>query len=215
MKPEEILYEGASLLDVELSPVMVGLFMRYMSELKLWNRKINLTSLRNDRDIVIGHFLDSISAVRFVPGSGRLIDIGSGAGFPGIPLKIVRPSLEVTLLDSAHKKVMFMREVIRSLGLEGAKAVWGRAEDEGNGIARGSFDRVITRAVGPIPEILRLSESYLAHGGRIILMRGQRGREEWESAGAKVMEGFRLAERSEFTLPFGGQSRVILAVERV
>lgn len=213
MNPEELLCEGALRLGVELTPSMSGLFMRYLSELKAWNRKINLTSLRDDRDIVIGHFLDSISAARFMPGSGRLLDIGSGAGFPGIPIKIVSPALEVTLLDSSHKKVTFMREVIRALGLAGAAAVWGRAEDEGNGIERRGFDRVITRAVGPIPDILRLSEPYLAPGGMIILMRGKRGGEEWGLAGKGLEGKFRLAERSDFTLPFGGQSRVILAVE--
>lgn len=215
MKPEELLYEGAARLGVDLSPAVLALFMRYLSELKVWNRKINLTSLRGDRDIVIGHFLDSISAVRFVSEVGRLLDIGSGAGFPGIPIKIVSPKVGVTLLDSSHKKVMFMREIIRKLALEGVAAVWGRAEDEGNGIERRSFDRVITRAVGAIPDILRLSDPYLAPGGRIILMRGQRGGGEWEASAAGVRNKYRLAERSEFTLPFGGQARVILAVERV
>ena len=215
MNPGELLCEGALSLGVEITPSMAGLFMRYLSELKVWNRKINLTSLREDSDIVIGHFLDSISAARFVPEGSRLLDIGSGAGFPGIPIKIVSPSVDVTLLDSAHKKVAFMREVIRALGLEGVTAVWGRAEDEGNGIERRGFDRVVTRAVGPIPDILRLCEPYLAAGGRIILMRGQRGGDEWEAAGAKVMKRFRLAERSEFKLPFGGQSRVMLAVESI
>ncbi len=215
MKPEELLCEGALRLGVELTPQMAGLFMRYLSELKVWNRKINLTSLRDDRDIVIGHFLDSISAARFVPAGSRLLDIGSGAGFPGIPIKIISPALGVTLLDSAHKKVTFMREVIRALGLAGVTAMWGRAEDEGNGIERHSFDRVITRAVGPIPDTLRLSEPYLAAGGRIILMRGQRGGDEWEAAETRMKKGFRLAERSEFKLPFGGQSRVIFAFEMV
>lgn len=215
MKPGELLCEGALRMGVELSPAMAGLFMRYLSELKVWNRKINLTSLREDSDIVIGHFLDSVSAARFVPAGSRLLDIGSGAGFPGIPIKIVSPSVDVTLLESAHKKVTFMREVIRALGLEGVTAVWGRAEDEGNGIERRGFDRVITRAVGPIPNMLRLSEPYLATGGRILLMRGRRGGDEWEAAEARMKKGFRLAERSEFKLPFGGQSRVILAVEAV
>jgi 16S rRNA (guanine527-N7)-methyltransferase len=188
--------------------------MLCLRELKSWNRKINLTGLKGDRDIVIGHFLDSMSAARFVPGASRLLDIGSGAGFPGIPIKIVSPSVEVALLDSVHKKVMFMREVIRALGLGGITAVWGRAEDEGNGIERRSFETVITRAVGPVPGILRLSEPYLAAGGRIVLMRGQRGGDEWEAVDMGVKEKFRLAERSDFTLPFGGQSRVILVVER-
>lgn len=213
MNPEDMLSEGAAGLGVDLAPDMLGLFMRYLSELKVWNRKINLTSLRDDRDIVIGHFLDSLSALRFMPGTGRLLDIGSGAGFPGIPIKIVSPSLDVTLIDSSHKKTVFMREIVRVLGLQGVDVVWGRAEDEGNGVTRRSFDRVITRAVGPIPDILLLSEPYLAAGGRIILMRGQRGGEEWEEAESKIMKRFRLADRSEFTLPFGSQSRVILSVE--
>ena len=214
MKPAELLCEGASLIGVDLTSAERDLFMLYLRELKSWNKKINLTGLKSDRDIVIGHFLDSMSAARFVPEGSRLLDIGSGAGFPGIPIKIISPSLEVTLLDSVHKKVVFMREVIRSLGLGGIEAVWGRAEDQGNGIERRSFQSVITRAVGPIPGILRLSESYLAAGGRIILMRGQRGGEEWEAARSDVSEEYRLAERSDFTLPFGGQSRTILVVER-
>lgn len=215
MNPEDMLHEGAVTLGVDLTPEMTGLFMRYLSELKIWNRKINLTSLRDDSDIVIGHFLDSISAVRFMPETGSLLDIGSGAGFPGLPIKIAIPALDVTVMDSSRKKTAFMREIVRVLGLEGVDVVCGRAEDEGNGIERLSFERVITRAVGPIPEILRLSEPYLAAGGRIILMRGRRGGDEWDAAEAKVVKRFRLEERSEFTLPYGGQSRVILSVERV
>ncbi len=161
MKPEEILYEGASRLGVDLSGEAAGLFMRYLEELKTWNRKMNLTGLKNDRDIIISHFLDSISAARFVPEGARLLDIGSGAGFPGIPLKIVSPTLTVTLLDASHKKVMFMREIVRELRLEGISAVWGRAEDEGNGIERRSFDCVISRAVGQVHDILNLSAPYL------------------------------------------------------
>jgi len=213
MKPEEMLYEGAGCLGVELTPEMLSLFVRYLSGLKLWNRKINLTSLKNDRDIVIGHFLDSISAARFMPERGRVLDIGSGAGFPGLPIKIVCTALDVTLIDSSHKKTAFMREIVRVLGLEGVSVVWGRAEDVGNGIKRRSFDRVITRAVGPIPEMLDLSEPYLAAGGRIVLMRGQRGGDEWAAAGEKVRGRFRIVEKSEFTLPYGGQSRAILSVE--
>ena len=214
MKPEEMLHEGAAALGVELTPEMSGLFMRYLSELKVWNRKINLTSLRDDGDIVIGHFLDSLSAARFMPAEGRLLDIGSGAGFPGLPIKIVYPSLCVTLIDSVQKKAAFMREIVRVLGLEGVSVVWGRAEDEGNGITRRSFERVITRAVGSIPDMLGLSEPYLAPGGRIILMRGRTGGDEWDASEAEVLNRFRLAGRSEFTLPYGGQSRVILSVER-
>lgn len=215
MKPEEMLSEGASRLSIELSDEDVALFIRYLDELKVWNRKINLTGLTTDRDIIINHFLDSLSAYHFVREGTRLLDIGSGAGFPGIPLKIVSPSLEVTLLDSSHKKVMFMRELVRSLGLERISAVWGRAEAVGNSIERSSFDRVISRAVGQIPDILRLSDPYLAAKGRIILMRGRRVGEEWKHSEAQVKGRFKLVEKRELTLPFGGQSRAIFAVEAV
>jgi 16S rRNA (guanine527-N7)-methyltransferase len=213
MKPEEMLYEGASGLGVELSAGESALFMRYLDELKVWNSKINLTGLTNDRDIIINHFLDSLSAHRFVGEGTRLLDIGSGAGFPGIPLKIVSPALDITLLDSSHKKVMFMREIVRTLGLERISAVCGRAEDDGNGIERQFFDRVITRAVGQISDMLRISAPYLSPGGRIILMRGRRGGAEWKHSEDQLKGMFRLIERREFTLPFGGQSRVIFAVE--
>jgi 16S rRNA (guanine527-N7)-methyltransferase len=213
MKPEEMLCDGASRLGIMLPGKETGLFMRYLEELKVWNRKINLTGLTTERDIIVTHFLDSITASGFVPEGARLLDIGSGAGFPGIPLKIISPSLDVTLLDSSHKKVMFMRELVRSLGLVGINAIWGRAEDENNGIPRRHFDRVITRAVGQIPEILALSAPYLIPEGMIILMRGRRGRVEWKHSEVRLKGMFRLIERREFTLPFGGQSRVIFAVE--
>lgn len=213
MKIDDVLIEGAAELGITLTSGQTGQFLRYLDMLGLWNKKINLTSLRDERDIVVGHFLDSVSAAPLIPPASRVLDIGSGGGFPGIPLRIVSPSLRVTLLDSVHKKVMFMREVIRELGLAGIEALWGRAEDEGNGIERGSFDCVITRAVGGIPEMLELSAPYLGEGGRIILMRGRSGEEEWELAQKEIRGRFRLVERRLLRLPHGGQSRVILVAE--
>lgn len=213
MRAETVLIEGASELGVRLSQGQVGQFMRYLDLLMFWNKKINLTSLRDEKEIVVSHFLDSISAAPLILESSRLLDIGSGGGFPGIPLKIVSPSLRVTLLDSVHKKVMFMSEVIRELGLTGIEALRGRAEDEDNGIERGSFDFVITRAFGVIPKILELSAPYLAERGRIILMRGKSGEGEWQHAQKVIRGRFRLVEIKLLSLPHGGQSRVILVAE--
>lgn len=215
MSIEKMLREGASGFGVSLSPWDTGKFVRYLEILKAWNTRINLTALRDDGEIAVSHFLDSLSAARFVEGADSLLDIGSGAGFPGIPLKIAMPALEVTLIESAHKKTVFMNEVIRELGLTGIRAVWGRAEDDANGVERGSFPRVISRAVSGVKEVLALSEPYLSPGGSIILMRGRRGEEEWEEAGDEVHRRYRLTGKERFTLPYGGQTRVIFALEPV
>jgi 16S rRNA (guanine527-N7)-methyltransferase len=214
MKPEQMLSDAAAELGVMLTKEQVDLFMDFLKLLALWNEKINLTGLKDDRDIIVNHFLDSVTAVSLVRDGSGLLDIGSGAGFPGVPLKIMLPSLRVTLLDSVHKKVVFMKELIKSLSLTDINAVWGRAEDDGNGIERGAFDFVITRAVGKISDIVRLSEPYLAEKGRVIIMRGRRGEEEWKIAEPSVSDRFRLVERKELKLPFGGYSRVIFVLEK-
>jgi len=213
MSIEQMLREGASGFGVSLSPWDTGKFVRYLEILKAWNTHINLTALKDDDEIAVSHFLDSLSAARFVNGAERLLDIGSGAGFPGIPLKIAMPELEVTLIESAHKKTVFMNEVIRELGLTGIRAVWGRAEDAANGVERAAFPRVISRAVSGVKEILALSEPYLSPGGSIILMRGRRGEEEWEEAGEEVHRRYRVNRKERFTLPYGEQTRVIFVLE--
>ncbi|MEZ4547143.1 MAG: 16S rRNA (guanine(527)-N(7))-methyltransferase RsmG [Thermodesulfobacteriota bacterium] len=169
--------------------------------------------MKDDGEIAVSHFLDSLSAAKFVRGAESLLDIGSGAGFPGIPLKIAMPELDVTLVESVHKKTTFMNEVIRELGLTGIRAVWGRAEDESNGVRRGAFPRVISRAVSGVKEVLALSEPYLSPAGSIILMRGRRG-EGMEQAGEEVHARYRIAHKMRFTLPYGGQTRLYLSWSR-
>lgn len=213
MKSEVILTQGALELGIELSEEETRHFMRYLDMIMLWNRKINLTSLKDEKDIIITHFLDSISASSFIDSGSRVLDIGSGAGFPGIPIKIVRRGVRLTLIDSVRKKVMFIKELIRELQLGETSAVWGRAEDADNGIKRGSFDCVISRAVGGVSDMLDLSEPYLAGGGKIVLMRGRMGEKELEKAYKGIEKKFRVAERKVLKLPYGGQTRVILAIE--
>lgn len=212
MKVDEILVKGAEELGVTLTQEQVGLFLEYLESIKVWNKKINLTAIREERGIVINHFLDSISLVPFIIGGSNLLDIGSGAGFPGIPLKIVIPELEVTLLDSVEKKVFFMRYVIRRLRLKGIESVCGRAEDTGNGIPRGHFDLVVSRAVAEIRVLLKLSAPYINEKGKVVLMRGKRGFEEWEEVKKRDAQGFRLLESKRLFLPFTGHERVILVV---
>ncbi len=211
MTVQEVLVRGARELDIELAPDQTQLFLSYLDILKLWNKRINLTATEDEQEIVIKHFLDSISIVPFISKNTRVLDIGSGAGFPGIPLKIVKPSLEVALLDSVQKKVFFMRDAIRKLKLSKIRAIYGRAEDLNNGILRGYFDFVVSRAVGRIENLLDLGTPYLREKGETILMRGRKGLEEWNRI-SKTNQSFRLINCRKFSLPFSKQERVILVI---
>jgi 16S rRNA (guanine527-N7)-methyltransferase len=214
VKLDELLVNGAKELGILLTSEQIDLFLDYLEKIKSWNKRINIIGTDDERQIVINHFLDSITILPFLSESSRVLDIGSGGGFPGIPLKIVKPSLELTLLDSIQKKVFFMRDVIRSLGLKEIKAIWGRAEDVGNGIPRAYFDFVVTRAIGNIDEILDLGVPYLRDGGKIILMRGKRGEEEWEEIERKS-QNFKLTDFKKLTLPYSKHERTILIVAKV
>ncbi|MCK5390871.1 MAG: 16S rRNA (guanine(527)-N(7))-methyltransferase RsmG [Deltaproteobacteria bacterium] len=212
MSLKEYLIEGARELGIDISEKDSDLFFKYLENLKTWNDKINLTSIKNDREIIISHFLDSISIASLIEDGKKVLDIGSGAGFPGIPLKIVRRGLEETLLDSVNKKVSFMNDTIRKLELQDINAVWGRAEDLDNEVPRGSFDYVLTRAVGSMSDTLRLSSPYVSENGVIILMRGKRGSEEWNTAIEDIGNKVELVEFKDMTLPLSDLKRIILVL---
>jgi 16S rRNA (guanine527-N7)-methyltransferase len=209
----ELLTSGADELGITLSAEQTQHFLTYLYILQAWNEKINLTSITNTKEIVIRHFLDSLTVFHFVEGESRVLDIGSGAGFPCIPLKIVNPSIEITLLDSTQKKVYFLKDVIRKLRLEGIAAVCARAESEDNGVQRNYYDFVISRAVGTVDKLVEVSEPYLAHHGKIILLRGKGGLEEWSNSKV-VSKNFRLLKFSDLVLPYSRRRRVILVVAR-
>ena len=213
MNAREILISGANELNITLSAEQIQLFLDYLHILQVWNTKINLTSIKDKKEIVIRHFLDSLTIFHFVEGESRVLDIGSGAGFPGIPLKIANPSIEVTLLDSTQKKVYFLSDVIRKLRLKRITAVCARAESEDNGVQRYYYDFVISRAVGTVDKLIEISKPYMVDDGEIILMRGKSGLEEWSNSKV-VSKEFRLLKFSDLVLPYSRQRRVILAVGR-
>lgn len=212
MKAEDILIKGAEELGVRLTSSQIFCFLEYLEKVKFWNERINLTGMGDEERIVVAHFLDSLTVVSIVSENSKLLDIGSGAGFPGIPLKIVRLSLEITLLDSGQKKVFFMRDVIRSLGLKGIKAVYSRAEDIIDEVPRGYFDFVVSRAVGKVENLIELGAPYLRGGGKLILMRGKRGLEEWDETKDRTDRNVKLLESKKLSLPFSGHQRVILVI---
>lgn len=213
MSLKDLLIRGAKKFGVEISESQIEQFFLYLENLKKWNNQINLTAIKNDKEIILNHFIDSISAVPFVGNRKKMLDIGSGGGFPGIPLKIVCSDLNVTLLDSVNKKVSFMNDTIRKLELQNIQAKWGRAEDENNGVQRRSFDCVVTRAVGGITEIAKFSRPYLSDDGSIVLMRGKKGLSEWNEAKQELVDQFELIEIKEFTLPYSDQARTIFVLK--
>jgi len=209
---QEFLAREAERLGVVLRPVQLEQFSTYLQELKAWNKKINLTSLRDDLDILIKHFLDSLLPVSYIPRHSSLLDIGSGAGVPGIPLKIAEPTLFVTLLDSTRKKVFFERHLIRTLGLEGIEALHGRAEDLGKKEAPPVFDVIISRALYSIEKFQQVSEGCIRRGGRLIILTTPHpGNEQQE----QVRAGFRWKECRDGVLPLGRGRRRIILLEKI
>ncbi|MEK7773069.1 MAG: 16S rRNA (guanine(527)-N(7))-methyltransferase RsmG [Deltaproteobacteria bacterium] len=191
-----ILKNGATELGVSLDDGAIAAFLVYLAELKAWNKKINLTSIDSDRGVVIRHFIDSLIPYRYIKGTERLLDIGAGAGFPGIPLKIADPSIEVTLIDSVGKKVHFIRHIIRKLGLKGIEAISGRVEDSSlTGKYGTRFDCVISRAFTGLKRFLELSLPYVSTGGSIVAIKGPAYKDEMEGAGEiEGLDGPRIYE---------------------
>src|SRR6266498_3437560 len=148
-------------------------FLCYRKELLDWNTHVNLTAITTPEEVLTRHFLDSLSVLKvYNKPRARLLDIGSGAGFPGLPLKIVRPAWEITLLEATGKKVTFLRHVIETLRLDGITVVQGRAEELAHKAAyRVKFDLVTARAVASLATLLEYSAPFCRVGGRIIFFK--------------------------------------------
>lgn len=209
-----LLKDGASELGIALDEAAINAFFVYLEELKAWNRRINLTSIDSDREVVIRHFLDSLTPYRHIKGAERLLDIGAGAGFPGIPLKIADPTIEVILMDSVEKKVHFMRHVIRKLGLKGIEAVSGRVEERLliDRYAFG-FDCVISRAFTGLGRFIELSLPYLRAGGSIVAMKGPAYKDELEEACG--IKGLEPPQIYEIKVPFEERSTTLVIFKKL
>jgi 16S rRNA (guanine527-N7)-methyltransferase len=199
----DILKEACINEGLEFDEIKYNQFIKYKDMVKEWNEKINLTAITEDSEIIKKHFIDSIKAFKFTPlkNAKRIIDVGTGAGFPGIPLKIVNPNIEVVLLDSLNKRVNFLNEVIKALGLKGITAVHGRAEDfarENN--YRERFDAAVSRAVANMAVLSELCLPYVKVNGHFVALKGPAVEEE-------IKDG----EKAVVTL--GGKLEEILEVD--
>ena len=210
------LIKGAQVFGIHLDEKTVDSFDLYLRELLKWNEKMNLTAIRSEREIILKHFLDSLSVLPHLPEISSLLDIGSGAGFPGIPLKMVQPSLQVTLIDSVRKKVDFQSHIIRSLGLQSIQAIHGRMEDREILENLGDrFDGAIGRAFSDLERLLLLGFPFLKKGGILLAMRGKRGEEEVRELSPIATNQYRLMETVHFSLPFSSIKRSLLLFEKM
>jgi 16S rRNA (guanine527-N7)-methyltransferase len=174
---KEQISAGADAMGQSLPSGAADQLATLLVELERWNRRINLTAIRDVDEMVAAHVLDSLAVRPFLKGS-RVIDIGTGAGFPGLPLAIAEPTLDFTLLDSVGKKIRFVDHMIGELGLENARAVKARAEDYAPG---NTFDTVIARALAAIPRLIELSSHLVGEDGQLLALKGRHPAEELEA----------------------------------
>ena len=206
-------------LGLELSKRQVEAFSWYGEELQVWNKRFNLTAITSKEEIETKHFLDSLSCVlarQFHP-SGAVVDIGTGAGFPGLPLKIVFPQIQLTLLESIGKKVSFCRHVVKKLKLKEITVEQSRAESQGRKTEfRASYDSAIARAVATTPVVVEYALPLIKVGGCAILQKGETGPAEAQLAENAIhLLGGRMEQVVKVELPGVQETRYLLVVRKV
>jgi 16S rRNA (guanine527-N7)-methyltransferase len=217
---KQLIADGAKRMGIEVAPEKIDLFAIHGAELIRWNQKTNLTAITEPKGVAVKHFLDSIAPVRMIPAGASVLDIGSGGGFPGIPLKILNPSLAVILIDAVRKKVSFLKHVIRLLGLAGIDACHLRAEEFHQ---KPQFDVVVSRALFSLEVLISQALPLLKEGGLIIALKGRSSKVRKEWAQWRSAKNRNLSETADFpievevkkyTLPFDEVERTLLIIKR-
>ena len=212
----ELLQRAATCIDVELDRRALSLMARYVGLVMVWRAKVNLVSVTNEEEFVIDHVVDSLTVLRFIAAGSSVVDVGSGAGLPGVPLKVADPSLALTLVEARRRRVFFLREVIRQLGLRRVEALWGRMEPGQGGVVAGrTFDVAVARGVGGVGYVASIAAPVLRTGGRLVLMRGPSGEAEWREESSRLGRLFSLGSIERLRLPVSGKPRVLLLLERL
>ncbi len=206
-------------LGVVLTPEQINQFLRYYELLVEWNGFMNLTAITEYDEVMKKHFVDSLSLIKTfdVSKKVKVIDVGTGAGFPGLALKIAYPNLQVTLLDSLNKRINFLNEVISQLGLSGVETVHGRAEDFAKpDKLRGKFDLCVSRAVANLSTLSEYCLPFVKVGGEFISYKSEKIMEEMSAAKNVIsILGGKFDRSEEFTLPDSDIYRNLVVIKKI
>lgn len=207
---KEMVKSGGDQLGIDLNPDHLGAMALHGTELLKWNRKFNITSIIDPREMATKHFIDSLAIASLIPENARVLDMGSGGGFPGFPLKVVRPDLEIVLVDASRKRVSFLNRLVSLTGLKSITAVHARAETLAKDTAfAGRFDVVTSRAFTALERFVGLAVPFLTPSGVVLAMKGRAGQEE---AHAVSLSKYKV-NTSSYLLPFEDHGRTIVSVK--
>jgi 16S rRNA (guanine527-N7)-methyltransferase len=199
-------------LNINVSERQAQLMNLHAKELMLWNKKINLTAIKEPVQVVEKHFIDCLAASSFIKNEKSIIDMGSGGGFPGIPLKIMKPDLKIVLMDSSRKKINFLKHVIRLLDLKSIEAVHTRVQDlHENILYKNKFDAVFSRAFTELSNFVDLASPFLNKKGTIYAMKGKHAKKEITS---QLLEKFHITT-NHYTLPFEQAERYMIKLTKI
>lgn len=204
-------------LNLKLDDNQIKNFYDFMNLLIEKNKVMNLTGITEPKEVILKHFIDSLTVLKYINENDNIIDVGTGAGFPGIPLKFAENSLEITLLDSLNKRINFLNEVIEKINLNKVKTIHGRAEDFGQDFKyREKYDVAVSRAVAPLNVLLEYMLPFVKVGGKCICMKGSNCDEEIENS-RKAIEilGGKIEEIKKFNLPNSDNNRTIFIIKKI
>ena len=209
------LEKGLADMGMGLSEDRIQYFELFADELKKWNRKVNLTSICTDVDIAIKHIIDSLVFAACVKDGDNVLDIGSGAGVPAIPVKIARPEVRVVSVDAIEKKILFQRHVARVLALKDFEALHARVESL-HATRAGEFDVITSRAFSRLEMFVALAAPLLKSGGRIIAMKGPHVDNEFDRIGDELrLLGFEISSIDTYSLPMNKGERCLVTISAV
>lgn len=218
MTSMETFIQGVKELDIEISQDKINNFRIYKELLKEWNEKINITAIKDDKEIDIKHFLDSLTVIKtgYIKDGQKIIDIGTGGGFPGMPIKIIYENCEVVLLDSLNKRITFLNEVKDKLGLKKIKSIHGRAEDYGRDeVYREKFDVVVSRAVASLNVLAEYCLPFVKVDGLFIAMKGPEIiNEVGDAEKALNILGGKVEDKFVIGLPFSDITHTLLIIRK-
>lgn len=214
---KQLLNNGASELNIDLNDVKLDKFSKFMSMLIETNKVLNLTAITEPEEIVTKHFLDSLTACSFIPKSASVIDVGCGAGFPGLPVKFARDDISLTLLDSLLKRLSFIDSVLKETKTDGVNCVHLRAEDGGRDkVHREKYDVAISRAVANMAVLSEYCLPYVKVGGSFLALKGPAASEEIKCAEKAIKTlGGEVAEVAEVSVPYTDLLHKIVVIKKV